>query len=338
MQSKIPLHTLASFFRQFASIVSSGLSLVGGLSSLKARTRHPYLRRILYDAEKHVQEGGQIYPCFSRYTDAFPPLVLALIHAGELSGKLDVQLRRIADYLEKIDGFRKKVQSELLYPKILLFCAVVLPLFGQSVSASMRGEGTITGYMLNRLSFYGVAAFLFYNLFRLLKKSFLSSPDAQSTLDKIKVSVPYLREFHLKFNFLNFSESFASLYEAGVSMPESYEVAVQSISNTYLRAKLYPVIPRLRQGQGLAENLIRIESLPDLVVDMIAMGEQTGKLDEALKKVVEYYDNEVELALKNAVTFVQPAAMIIVGFIVGYIIISGYANYFGQMDAILRGK
>lgn len=338
MQSKIPLQTLASFFRQFASVVSSGLSLVSGLSSMRERTRHPYLRRILIDTEKQVQEGEQICPCFLKYPDAFPPLVLALVRAGEMSGKLDVQLRRIADLLERLYGFKRKVQSELLYPKILLFCAVTLPLCGRAIGASISGSGTVTGYLLNRLLYYGVIAGLFYALYKMFKKSFFASPDAQSTLDKMKISIPYLRDFHLKFNFLNFAESFASLYEAGVSVPESYEVSLQSISNSYLRGRLYPLVPRLRQGQGLAENLLRIEELPSLVVDMIAVGEQTGKLDEALKKVVEYYENEVELTLKNAVTFVQPVAMIIVGIIVGYVVISGYANYFNQIDAIIRGK
>lgn len=338
MQSKIPLQTLASFFRQFASVVSSGLSLVSGISSLRERTRHPYLRRILFDTERRVQEGGQLYACFSRYPDAFPPLVLALVRAGELSGKLDVQLRRIADMLERLYGFKKKVQSELLYPKILLFCAVAIPLFGQAVARSVQGQGTILGYILNRLFFYAIAAGLLFFLYRFLKHSFFSSQNGIAALDELKVSIPVLREFHLKFNFLNFAESFASLYEAGVSVPESYEVSLQSLPNTFLQSKLYPVLPHLRQGQGLAENLIKIEYIPALVLDMIAVGEQTGKLDEALKKIVEYYENEVELALKNAVTFVQPVAMLIAGIVIGYIVISGYANYLGQIDAIMKGK
>lgn len=331
MTSKVPIHVLASFFRQFATVVSSGLSLVRGISSLRERTRDVRLQRVLAHAERHIQGGGQLHACFSQYPEVFPPLLLALVRAGELSGKLDIQLRRAADLLERLHSFRKKIQSELLYPKILLFSAVVIPLAGQGI---INGGG----YVIKRLFLYGVAAGLMFIFYRFFQHSYMTSPEFRYSMDEIKLRIPYIRDFNMKYNFLNFSESFACLYEAGVSVPEAFEVALQSMTNACIQTKLLKILPRLIKGEGLTENFVRVEEIPPLVIDMISVGEQAGKLDEALKKVVEYYEAEVQHTLKNTATLAQPVAMIIMGLIIGYIVISGYARYLGQIDAIMQGR
>jgi type IV pilus assembly protein PilC len=344
---RIKARDLTVMTRQLATMVSSGISILRCLHVLEAQTDSKALRQALVSVRKDVEAGLALSDALARQPKAFNELYVAMIRAGETGGVLEDSLLRIADQLEKDDALRRQVRTAMIYPAVIVsfallvliaLVAFVVPTF-VGVFKEFGGElptitkftvgmsHVVTGFWWALIGLFGALAFGFARW----RKSSWGAPQ----WDRLRLRVPLkIGAIVQKVALARWSRTLSSLTSAGVPIMHAIEITGRTAGNTVVERAMVQVRESVRSGGSLAAPLKEEPVFPAMVVQMIAVGEETGALDTMLSKVADFYEDEVAAAVKALTSILEPAMIIVVGGIVGFIVISMYLPMFKVYDQI----
>jgi type IV pilus assembly protein PilC len=344
---RIKARDLTVMTRQLATMVSSGVSILRCLAVLESQTESKALRQALVAVRLDVEAGLALSDALARQPKAFNELYVAMIRAGETGGVLEDSLLRIADQLEKDDSLRRQVRTAMIYPAVIVsfallvllaLVAFVVPTF-VGVFEEFGGElptitkftvgmsHVVTGYWW-ALVFVAVALAVGFARWR-------SSSWGKPQWDRLRLRVPLkIGAIVQKVALARWSRTLSSLTSAGVPIMHAIEITGRTAGNTVVERAMVQVRESVRSGGSLAAPLKEEPVFPAMVVQMIAVGEETGALDTMLSKVADFYEDEVAAAVKALTSILEPAMIIVVGGIVGFIVISMYLPMFKVYDQI----
>lgn len=334
--------------RQLATMVSSGMTLLRALYVLEEQTDSEKLREAFTAVRKDVEAGLSLSAALGRHPDAFNDLYVAMVAAGETGGILESTLTRVADQLEKDDALRRQVRSAMIYPAMIMaFAAVVLvalvtflvPVF-EGVFEDFGGElPAITKFTVWLSHLFTQRWYLVIGAIVLAVWAFRRwkrSERGREQWDTLKLKMPLkIGGIVQKVALARFSRTFSGLVSAGVPMLESIEITGRTSGNRVIEKAMDEVHRSVKKGGTLAAPMRNAPAaFPAMVVQMIGVGEETGALEQMMSKIADFYEDQVAAALKALTSILEPAMIIIVGAIVGFIVIAMYMPMFEVYNQI----
>ena len=342
---KVGMKDLAIFSRQFATMIASGLSLIRALSILAEQSDNKELGRIVGEVRMAVEQGRSLSSALAEHK-IFPKLYIAMVRAGETAGMLDAVLLRIADTLETDVALRRKIKSAMTYPVVVLIMALVLttimlifivPTF-VGMFESLGGELPLPTKVLITLSSF-LKAFWYGLIFVPVLgwqgfKRARVMPAVRFQLDRFKLRVPVFGSLFHKVALSRFARNLGSLLKAGVPILTALEITADTVANGVIGNAVNDVKVSVKEGETVAGPLGSHAVFPPMVVQMIAVGEETGAMDTMLEKIAEFYDAEVEAAAESLTAMLEPLMIGVLGGLVGAMVVSLYLPMFKIFDLI----
>jgi type II secretory pathway component PulF len=334
MQRGVSLSDLALFTRQLASLFNAGLNMARCLDTLIEHCESRALAIALQQIRQAVQGGSALWEAMAEHPRIFSELYVSLVQAGETSGQLGNVLERLAVSLEIQQEQRSKVRSALAYPMLLmsagfgavLFILVFLvPRFAKIFKSLNRELPAPTQALLNIQFFvsnYGIYVFFGVLAIVFAVKAWERTEQGGLALDDLRMKVPVMGTITRKDAVARFCRTMATLVQGGVPILTSFEVAERAVGNRVLRRAVVQIRAAVREGEPLAEPMRRSGVFPSLVTNMVAVGEETGSLDQMLTRVADAYDAEVSNRLRQLISMVEPAVILIMGVVIGSIVVS----------------
>jgi len=333
---RIKLDDFLLFNQQLAALIHAGLPVLQSIQMLRQRSPNPKLRLVLADVETRITSGSALSEAFAAQGETFPQIYTASILAGERSGNLDDVLRRYVEYTKAIAQLRRKIRGALTYPVILLCAAFILigvlttfviPQFSSlydNMGADLPGITTfvvsLSTFSRDNLIWIGPLAIGVVVLLAFWRRT----ENGRRTMDRWVLKVPIVGELIRQMTTAQLSRSLATLLSGGITLVESFQIALASVSNRELLRATEPALPKVREGKPFTESLGDAGWMPPLAVDMIGVGERSGSLREMLDEVAGFYDAETEVKLGQLTTFIEPAILITMGGIVVTILLAIY--------------
>jgi type IV pilus assembly protein PilC len=346
LSDRIKLREIAVASRQLATMIDSGLPLMRALTVLADQADSKVLREIWETVRDDVQTGSSFSQALIKHPKAFSPLYVAVVKAGEAGGMLDETLLRLSDTLEKQVALRNKIRSAMAYPVmvaimiVLILSAIlifVVPTF-QQLYKDLGGTLPFPTQVLLLVSkiFKSYLPFVIVGagIVSFLVRRYINTEDGRLRWDTLKLKVPVFGELFRKVAMSRFSRTLATLLRSGVPVLQALEITRDTTGNRVVSDALREVETSVREGQSLARPLTRFPVFPGMVVQMLAVGEETGAVDTMLEKVANFYDSEVDATVDALTSLIEPLLIVIIGVIVGGILISLYLPMFKLVDLI----
>jgi type IV pilus assembly protein PilC len=333
--------------RQLSTMVSSGMTLLRAFYVLEDQVENKLLKETISKVREDVEAGLLLSDALARHPKIFNPLYVAMIRAGESGGVLEESMMRIADQLEKDDSLRRQVKAAMMYPAVVLIFAMlvlvgliafIVPVFvgvfkdfGGDLPAITKFtvwlSSTVTGqwYILLGMLVGGIVGF----------RKWKSSSWGRPQWDTLRLKIPFKIGITVqKIALARWSRTFAALYSAGVPILQAIEVTGKTAGNHVVEKAMEAVIESVKAGGSIAAPLRDQPVFPQMVAQMIAVGEETGGLDTMLSKVADFYEDEVAAAIKALTSILEPLMIVFVGAVVGFIVVAMYMPMFKVYDAI----
>lgn len=328
------------FARQFATMINSGVSITKALAILADQTESPTLRTVITQIQKDVEGGLSLSEALSKHPQVFPPIFVNMTRAGEAGGVLDESLVRIAEHFEKDMELKGKIKSALSYPIAVLGLALVLvfamiifivPIF-VGMFNQLGGELPLPTKILLALSgfirgFWWLIGGVIFGLvfaYRQAKKN----PQTLFVIDSIKLRLPVFGILTQKMSLAKFTRTFATLIASGVPILQAMDIVAETAENAVITKAVKEARSSIKEGETISKPLSNSKVFPPMVVQMIAIGEETGALDTMLNKVADFYDSEVTATVESLTSMLEPILMMFLGLSVGGILISIYMPMF----------
>jgi len=343
---KIKLKEVAIFSRQFATMVNSGLPILRALSILSEQVSNKELAKTLTAVRNDVEQGASLSAAMAKFPKAFNDLYIAMVKAGETGGMLDDVLLRLADVLEREVHLRQKIKSAMTYPVavvalvVLIMSAMLLFVVPQfkSIYTQLGGTLPLPTRVLLMMSdavkkywyMFIVGAFAFSFLFKRYKKT----EAGRATLDAFKLKVPIFGTLFHKTALSRFSSTAGMLLRSGVPILQALDIVADTVNNRVMSRAVVDVQASVREGESIAKPLSRHAVFPPMVVQMLAVGEETGQIDTMLDKVATFYENEVEASVDALTSLIEPLLIAIIGGAVGAAVIALYMPMFNIIKLI----
>ncbi|MEV6492468.1 type II secretion system F family protein [Actinoplanes sp. NPDC051633] len=348
MDLKIPglgnrtkLKDLAVFARQFATMTSSGMSLLRSLSILEEQTSAPALKTAVGEVRTDVAGGVSLSSAMGKHDKQFPRLMVAMIRAGEAGGMIDRALEQVADSLEKDAALRGKIKSALTYPAIVLSFTFILiagvlifivPIF-EAMFKSLGGElPGITQFLVDtshNMWWIG-PLFLIVTIggSTVFRRRLRQSQDLRLRYDQFKLKMPVFGVLFRKLAMSRFSRNLGLLLNVGVPVMQALSVVGETTGNEVINAAMKDVQAAVREGQPMSSALRHHKIFPEMVTQMIEVGEESGQISQMLDKVADFYDREVDSAAESLTASIEPIMVLVMGAVVGGMVICLYLPMF----------
>lgn len=325
---------LVVFSRQLATMVASGIPIVGALDVLAEPVKDGAFRSVLRRSRDDVEAGASLSQAFSRHPHVFPPMFVNMVGAGESSGRLNEILDRLASYLEKSDVLYRKVRSSLVYPALVSCLAVgvttflmtvVVPKF-KDIFAALSGQLPLPTRILLAVSEF-VSKYFVVEVFLIALgvmglRALLRTERGRLWFDRTTLQLPVFGELFQKVAVARFSRTLATLVRSGVSILTALEIVAKTIGNRVIEQAVLEARASVKGGKLLSDPLGKNEFFPSMAIRMIAVGEGTGRLEEMLGRIADFYESEVDTAVAGLTTLVEPLVISVLGVIVGAIAIA----------------
>ena len=343
---KVKLKQLAIFSRQFATMVNSGLPILRGLSILSEQTESKELSRVLVAARLDVEQGSSLSQSLQKHPKVFDDLYVSMIRSGETGGSLDDTLLRIAGLLEREVRLRGKIKSAMTYPiavvglVLLIMAAMLLFVVPQFKTIYSQIGSTLplpTRVLLgasNVLKGYWYVFIAGGFGFRFLLKRYRQTDNGRDLVDAAKLRAPVFGSLFHKTYLSRFSSTLAMLLHSGVPILGALDIVSDTVNNRVLSRAVVDVQNSVREGESIAKPLSKHSVFPPMVVQMIAVGEETGQVDVMLEKVAQFYDQEVEASVDALTSLIEPILIAIIGAFVGASFIALYMPMFQVIKLI----
>lgn len=330
---------LLNFTKQLAIMVSAGVPLLQSLEIIYKAEKHPALRKAVQSIATDVSEGKTIAEAM-RKQQGFSKLYCNLVKAGEAGGILDAVLEKLMQHMDRQEKTRKAIKAAMTYPTIvmivgigvvILMMTVVVPMMMDLFTSNNQTLPGITLFVINTSNFirdYFIEMIgVFFAAIGAFKAS-TSTPKGKMTFDKIMMQAPIFGVIIIKGNLASFSRTLATMMGAGVPLVDALEICIETIDQTVIKKDLKTVRKRVTEGKTLVEPLIKIDYFPDMVSQMIRVGEQTGNVDQMLEKCADVFEDEVNDAVNAMTKLIEPFILVFLGVVVGGILIAMYLPMF----------
>ncbi|GEN78848.1 type II secretion system F family protein [Actinotalea fermentans] len=346
LSDRIKLRDLSIMARQLATMINSGLSLLRALSILAEQTENKALARILAQVRTDVETGSALSASLAKHQDTFPPLMVNMVRAGEVGGFLDQVLLSIAANFESEVRLRGKIKSAMTYPVVVFVIAIlavigmllfIVPVFAD-MFAGLGGELPPLTQVLVAMSAVlkvGIVPLIVAVIaFAVWWGRNKNSPAVRERVDPLKLKAPVFGPLAQKIAISRFTRNFGTMIRAGVPILQALEIVGATSGNVVIERAAKAVQDSVRTGQSLSGPLAQHPVFPPMVVQMIAVGEDTGALDAMLEKIAEFYDQEVEATTESLTSLIEPLMIAVLGGIIGFMVIALYMPIFGVFDLI----
>jgi type IV pilus assembly protein PilC len=341
---------LAVFTRQFSVMIDAGLPLVQCLDILAGQQQNQHLAKALRGVRGSVEGGATLANSLRIFPTVFDDLYVNMVEAGEAGGILDGILRRLSTYIEKAVKLRRAVKSALIYPVAVILIASgililllwkVVPIFatlfkGMGIALPLPTRVVIG--LSHDVSHYGGFALIALAIGSYLLKRYYGTEDGRMKIDGLALKVPVLGAVLRKIAVARFTRTLGTLITSGVSMLEAMEITAHTAGNAVVEKAILQVRKGVESGQTIVDPLRATEVFPNMVVQMIGVGEQTGALDAMLQKVADFYEEEVDAAVSNLLAAMEPIIILFLGAIVGGVVISMYMPLFSLIGKLAGGS
>ena len=338
--SGIDQKEIVIFIRQFATMIDAGLPLVQCLEILSTQGDNPALNDVLKAVKNDVEQGSTFSDALRKHPKVFDSLFCSLIHAGEMGGILDTILNRLAVYIEKNVKLKRQVKGALTYPLstlaiALAVCAVLLgwvvPTFEQMFKDFGGELPAMTAFVIGISNgFLAWAPFMAVGLVAFIWGCAYTykHPKTEPYWHKAMLTVPIIGNVMRKIAVARFTRTLGTLLSSGVPILDALDVVGKSAGNVVIERAINFTSDKIREGRTMAEPLTASGVFPPMVVQMIAVGEQTGALDQMLNKIADFYEEEVDVAVAAMTSLIEPLMMVLVGGMVGFLLIAMYLPIF----------
>ncbi len=343
-REKVGLKDLAIYSRQLSVLIDAELPLIQSLNILAEQTKNKYFKRVIQSIREDVEGGSTLNQAKRKFPKAFDDLYCNLIASGEQSGSLDIMLRRLAEYNEKIVKLRSKVKQAMIYPVgILIFSVVisifllwkVIPVFA-SIFIEMGAElPLLTSIIVSASEFvqkYILLIFLGLVAIVLFLRYFRKTPTGRQLFDRLALKVPLFGGLLRKVGVSRITRTLATLISGGVPMLESLRITSSTAGNVLIEQAILEARKAVSEGQNLTDSLKASGQFPFMLTQMVSVGETTGTLDEMLAKLADFYDDEVDAAVSSLLSVLEPVMLVFVGGLVGGLIIAMYLPIFSLIQ------
>jgi type IV pilus assembly protein PilC len=346
--TRIKAKDLTVFSRQFATMVSSGLSMLRCLYVLEEQTPNKKFAKVIGAIKNDVEAGISLSDALEKHPAVFSKLYVSMVRAGEIGGILDEVLNRVATQLEKDDSIRRAVKSAMVYPMmigsfaILVMMGMVLfliPLFASMYKDLGNAKlPTLTRGMIavsDGIKGYWFIVFPAIIAIVWLVRRFKRSDRGRELWDRFKLHIPMgIGEIVRKLAVARFSRTLGTLVSSGVPILQAIDITGQAAGNVVIEKAMKDVQQSVKEGQSITGPLQKISVFPAMVTQMIAVGEETGSLDAMLNKIADFYEDEVNASVKSLTSILEPILMLGVGALVGLVVISMYLPIFNMMNIV----
>jgi type IV pilus assembly protein PilC len=346
MGDRVKLKDLAISARQFATMINSGLSLLRALSILGDQTENKRLAEVYASVRLAVEQGSSLSQALAQHPKVFPPIMINMTRAGETGGFLDQVLLQLAENFEAEVKLRAKIKSAMTYPLVVFVFAIIsmtamllfiVPVFA-GLFDSLGGElplptqvlVTLSG-MLKKLMPVIIVVLIVASV---LWRKYKNQPRVRDVVDPLKLKTPVFGPLFQKVALSRFSRNLGTMIHAGVPILQSLDIVADTTGNVVIGRAVHDVELSVRRGESLAGPLVEHDVFPPMVVQMMAVGEDTGALDSMLHKISDFYDSEVEATTEALTSIIEPIMIAVVGGMVGAMIVALYMPIFKIFELI----
>ncbi len=344
---RVGLKDLAIFCRQFSTMINAGVSLVRCLDVLEQQTSSVGLKEIIRDIQTEVEGGATLSKSMSKFPRVFSELAVGLVRAGEVGGVLDDTLERLAVFLEKDLELRQKIKSAMTYPTLVLIVAIgivtflvmfILPKFMDlflelgmertDFPAPTRFLMDVSNFMMQKW-YIGIA--ILFGLWIAVGR-IKRTKTGKRYWDMMMLKLPVFGPLNHKIAVSRFARTLSTLLSSGVPILQAMETVAGTVANDIIADAVLLSRASIREGDTIADPLAESKMFPPMVVQMITIGEETGQLDMMLEKVATFYEREVDAAVESLTAALEPVMIVVLGFIVGFIVISMFLPLIGVIQ------
>jgi type IV pilus assembly protein PilC len=343
-KEKVKLKELSVYSRQLSVLIDAELPLIQSLGILEEQQKNKYFRKVIKTVKDDVEAGSTLHQAKRKHPKVFDDLYCNLVASGEQSGSLDIMLRRLAEYIEKIVRLRTQVKQAMIYPTAIVSFAIVVAIFllwkvipvFASIFIELGAEMPMLTSVVIKLSnfvehnivfvFLGLVALFF--LFRYYR----NTKEGRWTTDRLLLKFPVVGPLFEKVSMTRVTRTLATLISGGVPMLEALKITSSTAGNVLIEKQILDVRQFVSEGKTLNEAFKDAGRFPLMLIQMVNVGEATGTLDEMLSKLANFYDEEVESAVAALLSILEPVLLIFVGGIVGGLVVSMYLPIFGLMQ------
>ncbi len=340
------LKDVISFCRQESIMLKSGMDLNRSLDSLCRQTSSKKLRKNLLNISESVKKGTELSKSMENQGNAFPYLLKRTVQAGEMSGQMAEIIEKMAIHYEKDMKLRRKIRGAMMYPIILAFIVVaavaillttVMPNFVKMFEGADRELPALTRFVMS------LSDLLVHNWIWILLALFavifsirvaLKQKEIRISWDKIKLKLPLIGTNVGKIATARFTRTLSTMLYSGIPMIQALRAAGETTGNKFVESKIEETVEGIEKGMGMTAQLAATNIFPPMMLSMIGIGEESGRLDEMLEKTAEYYDEEMEAALEALVTMLEPLLIVIMGAVIGTIVVAMYLPMFDVINTI----
>jgi len=344
---KIKMRDIVIFTRQFSTMINAGLPLVQALDILAKQSENPALKDVTHAVVFDVESGHTVADALGKHPNAFSDLYVNMVAAGEAGGILDTILMRLATFMEKNDALVRKVKGAMIYPGVIsavAFIAIsVLLIFVIPVFKKMFGDVGLplplpTRVVIAMSNFLrgigGVLTVVVAFLIVFFTKKYYATNSGKLVIDKLMLKAPVLGDVLRKSAVSRFTRTLGTLIGSGVSILDGLEITAKTAGNRVISDAIMESRTSIAGGETISAPLQKSNVFPPMVISMIAVGEQTGGLDEMLSKIADFYDEEVDAAVSNLLSLMEPVMIVFLGIVVGGMVVAMYLPIFDMINAV----
>lgn len=343
---KLNLKDVISFCRQESIMLKSGMDLNRSLDVLAKQSKSKKLKKNLFHLSDSVKKGTELSKSMENQGNAFPYLLKRTVQAGEMSGQMAEIIEKMAIHYEKDMKLRRKIRGAMMYPIILAFIVVaavailltqVMPNFVQMFEGADMELPALTRFVMSLSdllvhNWVWILLVLFAVVF--LIRVALKQKEIRISWDKIKLKLPLIGPNVSKIATARFTRTLSTMLYSGIPMIQALRAAGETTGNKFVESKIEETVEGIEKGMGMTAQLAATNIFPPMMLSMIGIGEESGRLDEMLEKTAEYYDEEMEAALEALVTMLEPLLIVIMGVVIGTIVVAMYLPMFDVINTI----
>jgi len=345
--AKVSAHDVMLFTRQFATMIDAGLPIVQGLDILSQQSENKAFRITVRTIKQDVESGFTLADALKKHPKIFDDLYVNMVAAGEVGGVLNTILNRIAVFIEKAAKLKSKVKGAMIYPATIVVVAVavvsvlllfVIPVFAELYGGMGKALPAPTQITINISNFF--RAYFMYLAGAIVGivvaiKMYYKTAQGRFTIDGLLLKLPIMGDLIRKVAVARFSQNMSILLSSGVPILDGLAITAKTAGNKVVEKAIMNARVSISQGKTVAEPLTESKIFPPMVCQMVAIGENTGALDAMLKKVADFYEEEVDNAVANLTSLMEPLIMVVLGVILGGLVISMYLPIF-QLGSLVQ--
>ena len=330
--SGVSISELAVMTRQFSTLISAGLPLETSLVALYEQTDDQKLKEILSQVRSRVSEGSSLHAALEEHKSVFSDLYVSMVRAGEASGTLDIVLDRLADFLEKQLELTSKIRGAMIYPAIMFIVGLgvlvfmmtfVIPKVADIFEASNKALPFVTVALISasdflRENFALILVFMAVVFF--FAHRYVKTPPGKKIYDRFSLRIPVFGKMSSKVMISRFTRTLATLLSSGIPLLDSVRVSESVLGNSLYIENIRDVRVKVAEGAAFGSSLAQTGIFPPLVVRMVSVGEEAGKIEVMLSKVADMYDTEVDGMLATLTSLLEPVMILIMGVVMGFIV------------------